>query len=389
MRSILRRVLAPGLVLVISACGGPKKEEAPAPAVPPGPAPAQEAAPAPVPPAKIPWSADLASNPPKGLPPVPVPPDNPVTAEKADLGRMLYFDKRLSSDATISCASCHNPALGFSNGVAFSPGVGGKLGGRNSPTIYNSAYGGVQFWDGRALSLEEQALGPVQNPIEMGNTLEGMVNTVSRIGGYAQTFERVFGPGPITPEKVAMAIATFERTILSGDAPIDRFKAGDQKALSDPAKRGLAVFEGKGRCVVCHLGPSFMDNQFHNLGVGTQNPKPDGGRMDFSKDEKDWARFKTPTLRNAALTAPYMHDGSEPTLAKVVDLYDRGGIPNRNLDPLIQPLHLAPEEREDLVTFMQEGLTREIDVPEPALPPSPPAPETAPSAGEAPAPPGL
>jgi cytochrome c peroxidase len=165
----------------------------------------------------------------------------------------------------------------------------------------------------------------------MGNTLEGMVKTVSGIGDYAGAFEKAFGPGPITPEKVAMAIATFERTILSGDAPHDRFKAGNPAALSDAAKRGLAVFEGKGRCVVCHLGPSFMDNQFHNLGVGTENPKPDAGRMDFTKEEKDWAKFKTPTLRNVALTAPYMHDGSEATLEAVVALYDRGGI-EQNLD---------------------------------------------------------
>jgi len=405
MRPMIRLILVPGIVLALSACGGPKKEEAPPPQPAPEqkaePAPAPEPAPATVPPAKIPWSADLASNPPKGLAPVPVPVDNPVTPDRAELGRQLYFDKRLSSDGTISCASCHNPAMGFSNGVRFAPGVGGKLGGRNSPTIYNAAYGTVQFWDGRARTLEEQALGPVQNPIEMANTIEKMVTTVSGIGDYAQAFEKAFGPGPITPEKVAMAIAGFERTIISGDAPYDRFKVGDQTALSEAAQRGLAVFEGKGRCVVCHLGPSFMDNQFHNLGVGTEpevsrgagaeseSAKPDAGRMDFTKEEKDWAKFKTPTLRNVALTAPYMHDGSEPTIESVVALYNKGGIANKNLDPLIQPLQLTPEEQADLVTFLKEGLTREIEVPEPALPPSPmaaPAAE-APSApqGEAPA----
>ncbi len=314
--------------------------------------------------------------------------DNPVTADKAELGRVLYFDKRLSSDGTISCASCHNPAMGFSNGVVFSPGVGGQLGSRNAPTIYNAAYSSLQFWDGRARSLEEQALGPVQNPLEMGNTLEGMLSNVSEIGEYAPAFEKAFGPGPITAEKVGMAIASFERTIVAGDAPYDRFKAGDAAALSESAKRGLAVFEGKGRCVICHLGPSFMDNQFHNLGVGTQNAKPDAGRMDFTKDEKDWAKFKTPTLRNVDKTAPYLHDGSEATLEAVVELYDKGGIPNKNLDPLMQPLQLTAEEKADLVTFMKEGLTREIDVPEPAFPAAPAAPEAAPPPGGTSAPAG-
>ena len=372
----VRGLVLASVLLVVWACGGPKKEEAPPPApeiAAPAPQPPAPKPPLPPPaPAKLSWRPDLWQDPPKGLPPVPVPTDNPMTVEKVELGRKLYFDKRLSSDATISCASCHNPSQGFSNGVAFSPGVGGKLGARNAPTIYNSAYSAKQFWDGRAYSLEAQALGPVQNPIEMANTLPQMLKLVTDIPDYAAEFPKVFGEGPVTEEKVAMAIAAFERTILSGDAPFDRFKAGDTSALSAAAQRGLAVFEGKGRCVLCHLGPNFIDNQFHNLGVGTQAQKPDTGHMEVTKDEKDFGKFKTPTLRNIALTSPYMHDGSESTLASVVDLYEKGGIKNKNLDPLIQPLGLTPEEKEDLVTFMKEGLTRELDVPVPAEPPAAP-----------------
>jgi cytochrome c peroxidase len=367
MRACLVRWLVCAFVLLAaSACGGPKKEEAPPPPEVKAPAPQPPPPPAaPAPPGKIAWQPDLWQDPPKGLPPVPVPTDNPMSVEKVELGRKLYFDKRLSSDGTIACSSCHNPSQGFSNGVAFSPGVGGKLGSRNAPTVYNSAYSTTQFWDGRARSLEEQALGPIQNPVEMATNLPKMVATVSGIPEYAAEFQKVFGEGPVTETKVAMAIAAFERTILSGDAPYDRFKAGDKSALSPGAQRGLAVFEGKGRCVLCHLGPNFMDNQFHNLGVGTQAEKPDTGHMMLTKNEKDFGKFKTPTLRNVALTAPYMHDGSESTLEAVVELYDKGGIKNKNLDPLIQPLGLTPEEQADLVTFLKEGLTRELDVPVP------------------------
>jgi len=314
---------------------------------------------------KIVWRPDLWKSPPRGLPPVPDPAYNVTTVEKVELGRLLYFDKRLSKDGTVSCASCHDPGKGFSNAEPFATGIGGQLGGRNSPTVYNAAYQNETFWDGRAKTLEEQAFGPIQNPVEMGNTIHDMVANVSAVEEYKDLFKKAFDDRKISENWVVRAIAAFERTILSGDAPYDRFKAGDKGALSEAAQRGLAVFEGKGRCVLCHSGPTFTDNTFHNLGVGTGAEKPDAGRMDVTKDAKDWGKFKTPTVRNAAVTGPYMHDGSEATLEAVVELYDKGGVPNKNLDPLMQPLGLTAEEKADLVTFMKEGLTREIEVPIP------------------------
>ncbi len=317
---------------------------------------------------KIVWRPDVWKTPPRGLPFVTSPWTNPMSVKKVELGRLLYFDKRLSKDGTVSCASCHHPATGFSNAQRFAAGVNGQLGDRNSPTIYNVAYQGMTFWDGRALTLEEQALGPVQNPIEMGNTLPAMVASVAAAPEYKELFKKAFdGEGEIDASKIAQAIASFERSILSGDAPYVRFKAGDSSALSAAAQRGLAVFEGKGQCLLCHSGPFLTDQTFHNLGVGTKAKKVDPGRMNVTKDEKDWGKFKTPTVRNIAVTGPFMHDGSETTLEGVVELYDRGGVPNKNLDPFIRPLGMTPEEKADLVTFMKEGLTREIEIP---IPPS-------------------
>jgi cytochrome c peroxidase len=292
---------------------------------------------------------------PLGLKPVPVPADNPLTAEKVELGKQLYFDPRLSCDDTVSCASCHDPKKGWSNGTPFATGVRSQVGGRSAPTIINSAYSELQFWDGRALRLEGQALGPIQNPIEMDHKLDDCVSKLNKIPGYKQQFQKVFGTD-VTAENIAKAIASFERTVLSGNAPYDKFKAGDSKALSAAAERGMKLFFGKAHCSACHTGPNFSDDSFHNIGVGMQAAKPDLGRYEVTKVLGDKGAFKTPTLREVARHSPYMHDGSLKTLEEVVEHYDKGGIANPQLDEEISPLKLTPSEKADLITFMKEGL---------------------------------
>ncbi len=288
---------------------------------------------------------------PAGLPPVQHPKDNLPTPEKIALGKQLYFDGRLSADNKVSCASCHDPAKGFSNGDQFATGVEGKKGGRNSPTVINTAYQKFQFWDGRAKTLEEQALGPIQNPIEMNLTLEAAVAKLNGIEGYKSQFKAVFGTD-VTADGIGKAIAAYERTVLSGDAPYDKFKAGDKMALSEGAQRGMKLFFGKANCSACHAGPNFTDNGFHNIGV----PGNDAGREAISKAVGDKGAFKTPTLREIARSAPYMHDGSLKTLEEVVAHYNKGGTPNDQLDEEIFPLKLTPEQAADLVAFMKEGL---------------------------------
>lgn len=314
------------------------------------------------------WGADRDHFPiPEGLPSLRIPDDNPLTAAKVELGKQLYFDPRLSRDNTISCASCHDPEKGWSNGERFATGVGGQVGGRSAPSIVNAAYAPLQFWDGRAEQLEGQALGPIQNPIEMNMTLEEVVEKLNGIEGYRQQFQKVF-QSDVTPENLARAIAAFERTILSGDAPYDRFKAGDTTALSEAAQRGMKVFFNKAQCSACHAGPNFTDAAFHNIGVGMDGEKPDEGRYTVTKMLGDKGSFKTPTLREVARTAPYMHDGRLATLEEVVDYYDKGGVPNPQLDEEIFPLRLSAQEKADLVTFLKEGLSSssypKITVPE-------------------------
>ena len=340
-------------IVVWSACSIPtrqakKKEEPPKPAVPIG--------------------ATIEIKAPLGLPPVPTPADNPPTAETVALGRRLYYDPNFSVDNTISCASCHSPDAGFGDGKQFSDGVKGQKGGRNAPSVFNTAYYTLQFWDGRAPSLEKQAEGPVQNPIEMAHTLEDVVKKLSADASYKADFEKAYGPGPITYEKVEKAIASFERTVVTGNSPFDRYQyGGDKKALSAAAIRGLAVFRDpkKGNCAVCHTIEEkyalFTDNKFHNLGVGAEDDKlKDAGRFEVTKVEADKGAFKTPSLRNIAQTGPYMHDGSLKTLKDVVDLYVGGGNSNPWRDKEIKSLeHLTRRERVDLVAFL-ESLTGEV-----------------------------
>jgi cytochrome c peroxidase len=286
-----------------------------------------------------------------------IPKDNPATVEKVKLGRRLYFEKRLSMDGTISCATCHIPEKGFSDEEPFSTGIGGRKGNRHAPTIVNRLYSTAQFWDGRAASLEEQALGPVQNPLEMG--MPSMEVAVERLRGdpaYIPEFKAAFPPdGAIVAENVGKAIASFERTILSGNSPYDRFMAGDKNAMSESAQRGMRIFkdEKKGDCETCHAGPNFTDENYNNIGVAMASKKPDIGRYKLTGLEGHQGAFKTPTLRDVALRSPYLHDGSESTLEGVVEYYVKGGARNRWLSPKMHALELSRQEQQDLVEFLK------------------------------------
>ncbi len=286
-----------------------------------------------------------------------VPKRNPLSQAKIDLGRLLYYDPRLSRDDTVSCASCHAPEQGFSDGSPTSTGIEGQVGGRNAPTVMNRLFSAEQFWDGRSPDLEDQALGPIQNPIEMGHTLHGMIGDLKEIPGYAPHFEATFGTPEITPERVAQAIASYERIILSGNAPFDRYEAGDKNAMSASAIRGMEIFNDaeRGNCVTCHVGFNFADESYHNIGIG----KADLGRYVVTKVDTDRGAFKTPTLRNISDTAPYMHDGSEATLARVIEFYAKGGVPNDWLSAEIRPLHLSDQDKADLIVFL-EALNGEV-----------------------------
>jgi cytochrome c peroxidase len=301
------------------------------------------------------------------LPPMPIPADNPQTDAKVKLGRELYFDGRLSADEKISCATCHTPQTGWAGHDATDTGVGGQVGNRNSGTVVNSGYMKYQFWDGRAASLEEQALGPIHNPVEMGETLENVVKKLNAVPGYKREFQEVFH-SDVTTDGIAKAIAAFERTIVSGPSPYDRFAGGDKNTLSPEATRGMQIFFGKGACVSCHSGPLFSDQNFHNIGVGMVAAKPDIGREAVTRDPADRGKFKTPGLRNVENTYPYRHNGKTPTLEAVVEFYNEGGIPNPNLDPLIKPLGLSSTEQKDLIAILKALTGSEPIVTSPELP---------------------
>ncbi|UJS16231.1 MAG: c-type cytochrome [Candidatus Jettenia sp.] len=298
---------------------------------------------------------DIAKFPPIGpLPPAKIPADNPQTPAKIELGKKLFFDPRLSGNNWISCATCHNPALGFADGLPrFIGGPDSKEGGRHSPTIINCAYNEVQFWDGRAPTLEAQAIGPMQNPDEMFETLDNAVRKLSKLPDYVKAFQEVFGTG-VTVDGIAKALAAFERTIIYANSPFDKYMQGDANAMNESAKRGMNLFNGKAECIICHNGPNFTDNKFHNIGVPAEGPiKEDLGRYNITKNESDKGAFKTPTLRNITDTAPYMHDGFFSTLFEVVLFYNAGGGRSENKSPHIHPLRLTPEEINDLIEFLK------------------------------------
>jgi len=300
--------------------------------------------------------------PPLGLPPVPIPADNPPTVDSIALGRMLFYDKRLSRDDSIACASCHKPELDFSDRVPVALGVAGKVGVRNAPTIENAAYLPLQFWDGRASSLELQAAGPIANPIEMDQPHDVSVAKLAKVPEYKEMFRRAFGTSDVTLERVEKAIASFERTVLVGNSAFDRYQyGGDKTAFTPEQVRGLEVFKDphRGNCAACHsIGPKsalFTDGQFHNTGEGVSEDGiiTDAGRFHETKVVSDTGAFMTPTLRNIANTAPYMHDGKLKTLQDVVDFYAGEGNSNPFLDHEMKSIVLTGQDRRDLVEFMK------------------------------------
>jgi cytochrome c peroxidase len=281
------------------------------------------------------------------LPAVPVPADNPQEAKRIELGRRLFFDTRLSRDRAQSCASCHDASRAFCDGRPRALGFHGRELARNSPTVLNAAFNSYQFWDGRAATLEEQAGGPMLAAGEMNMTREEVVARVRAARDYRRRFRAVFGGEPSFDE-IAKAIASFERTLVTPDSAFDRYARGERGALSAAEKRGLVLFVGKAACTQCHKGPNFTDDRFHRVAAAPL----DVGRFAVSAKEEDRGAFKTPTLRNAALTAPYMHDGRFRTLQEVVDFYDRGGDGGPAQSPLIFALDLTTQEKADLVSFL-------------------------------------
>lgn len=283
-----------------------------------------------------------------------VPAENPLTAKKVELGRLLFFDKRLSKNDTIACVSCHLPNKGFTDGKPVSTGINGLKGGRSAPASLNRVFSRGQFWDGRADTLEDQSIGPFVNPVEHGFIDHNeMVAKMRKIAGYRKLFQEVFGR-EIVIEDVGKAIASFQRTILSGNSPVDKFDmGGDEKALSESARRGLELFRGKARCTRCHSSFNFTDEKFHNLGIGWDTNTVDLGRYMVTNNPEDIGAFKTPTLREIARTAPYMHDGRFKTLEEVVKFYNQGGIKNPHQDNTIIPLELTEQEQQDVVALLK------------------------------------
>jgi len=286
-----------------------------------------------------------------------IPPNNLLTWEKIELGRILFFDKRLSADESISCASCHDTKLAFTDGQVISKGIKGERGNRNASTIINRLFSSSQFWDGRSNSLEEQATLPLMSAHEMGNkSQDDVIRRLKSKKGYRELFQRAFGTQEFNIDHIAKALASFERIVMSGNSPFDRFESGgDEKALSESARQGLKIFRGNARCHLCHTGFNFTDELFHNIGVGWRGSEKDSdlGRYLVTKKEEDKGKFKTPTLRESTRTSPYMHDGSLKTLEDVIDFYDRGGNGNSNLDIEMRPLNLTAQDKKNLLEFLK------------------------------------
>ncbi len=284
---------------------------------------------------------------PKGLPPVPVPDDNPMTAAKVELGKLLYFDKRLSKDESISCATCHDPQMAWAEHKPTSVGIHKQAGDRNAPTVINSAYLSSQFWDGRAASLEEQALGPIENPIEMGMKMELAIDRLEKDPDYQKRFKEVFGT-EVNKDGIAKAIAAFERTVLSGNSPYDKYQAGDKKALNEAQQRGMDAFMNKGQCSTCHTPPIFTNNRFYNAGIGTDKDDIDKGRAKETGKDRDLGAFRVPHLREVANTHPYFHDGSVEKLEDAVKIMAQGGIDNPNLSIILKSVRFAELTEQDI-----------------------------------------
>jgi cytochrome c peroxidase len=311
---------------------------------------------------------------------VPIPEQNPQTPAKIELGKKLFFDRRLSGDGTTNCGTCHDPEQGYSDGLEISLNYPTTRNWRNSPTLINAAFQKYLFHDGRASSLEEQALFPMMSAFEMNQNLDFMEEEIRSVPEYVAEFTKVFGDGDVTRKRVAMAIAAFERTLISRDAPLDRFLSGDTNALSPEALKGYEIFTGKGNCTECHYGFNLADDRFHALNV-RENPEhlkdpriaatrrfvakvydfkefrtlaEDPGRYLITKDQRDWTAFRTPTLREIARTAPYMHNGIYATLDEVIEFFNAGGGKG---NAVLKPLQLTDVEKNHLRVFLEEGLT--------------------------------
>jgi cytochrome c peroxidase len=294
--------------------------------------------------------------PPIGFPALPYPPENPPTPARIALGRHLFYDARLSRDNSVSCATCHRQSGSFGDPPRpFTFGIDGHLTARNSPTLANMAYNRSYLADGSAASLELQAIVPLLNPLEMAMDSVRLAAKVSSIKAYRGLFVAAYGDSAVDFQRILKAIASFERSLLSGSAPYDRWKRGDAGVLGSAAIRGEGIFSGeKAGCAACHKGFNFTDQEFHNTGLDTFAYDP--GRIVFTGDSADEGKFKTPSLRNIALTPPYMHDGRFSTLAEAIGHYNSGGMPHRNRDPRIRPLGLDAAETADLIAFL-ESLT--------------------------------
>lgn len=277
----------------------------------------------------------------------------PIKEAHVQLGRRLFFDPILSADNTVACASCHHPDHAFASAEPRPRGIRGQVHSRRAPTLINRAFGSAFFWDGRTATLEEQALMPIADPKEMGSSVSEAVAKISKSQEYKAAFEAAFDDG-VTAANLGRALASFERTLMRGNSPVDQFRRNGQHAALTPLERhGLWLYESKGQCWKCHSGPNFTDEEFHNTGVGWGTMNADVGRLAVTKKEDDRGKFKTPTLRGAALRAPFMHDGSLKTLEDVIEFYSKGGTNNPHLDPKMTPLNLSKDEVLALVAFLK------------------------------------
>jgi cytochrome c peroxidase len=282
---------------------------------------------------------------------IPFPSINPYSKAKSALGEMLFFDPLLSGSRTRSCATCHSPSLSWSDGLPHAIGEDPKGMSFRSPTLIDVAFTEPLGWDGKFKNLESVAFGPITNPANMNLAEPELIARLSAIPAYVDAFARAFGDGAVTRERVELALATFERTIVAGQSSFDRWIMGDKSAISAAAKRGFQVFNGKAGCSNCHSGPSFTDGSFQDIGTA-KDDDIGRGRL-FPMSEKLRYAFKTPTLRDIARRAPYMHDGSVATLEEVIDLYNKGGIDRPSRSPSIKPLSLTASEKTDLIAFLQ------------------------------------
>ncbi len=295
---------------------------------------------------------------------IPFPSDNPYSAEKAALGKMLFFEPRLSKNRNMTCATCHNPSFGWEDATPTSIGAQNSNLGRHSPTIINAAWGKSYFWDGRAATLEEQAAGPIESNVEMNLPMHIAVDRLKQVPSYQTWFKRVFGSSGITDENIKKAIATFERTVVSGQAPFDSWIEGDESAISESAKRGFELFNGKAQCADCHSGWNFTDHEFHDIGLSTE----DKGLGARTGDPKQDFAFKTPSLRNISQRAPYMHNGEMNDLRSVIVHYIGGGIPRPTRSALMQPIPLSGQDVADLEAFLMSLTGKDASVSLPILP---------------------